>query len=115
LPNASDVEGPSEERKAELARLAASSGFGGGGEAEEEEEEDDSLDMSKPAPEGVKKGVKMEAIADYNAVAEGELSFKKDDKIFIVLKDPSKHQWQGVLSGEIGMVPAGDTPVCLSI
>ncbi len=91
----------SEERKAELARLHAASGFGGDDEVEDD---GDDLDLSKPAPEGVKKGVKMEAIADYVG-GEGELSFKKGEKIFIVLKDPRQPKWQGVLAGEIGLVP----------
>jgi Ca2+-binding EF-hand superfamily protein len=100
---------PSSDRAAELARLQAQAGFGGGGagDEEEEEEEDEEEAGAAAVDPNVKKGVKMQAIADYTAHKEGELSFKNGDKIFIVLKDPAQKMWQGVLAGEIGLVPAG--------
>jgi len=96
--------GQSADRAAELARLQAQAGFGvGGGGAEEEDEYEEEVAAVDP---NVKKGVKMQAVANYTAANDGELSFKAGDKIFIVLKDPAQKMWQGVLAGEIGLVPA---------
>ena len=95
----------SSDRAAELARLHQQAGFGGdgdgGGEEEEYEEE-----AAAPVDPNVKKGVKMQAVANYTAANSEELSFKAGEKIFIVLKDPSQKMWQGVLAGEIGLVPS---------
>ncbi|CAG8465707.1 10092_t:CDS:2 [Acaulospora colombiana] len=46
------------------------------------------------------------ALYDYDAQAEGDLSFRKDDKIEVIERTPDVNDWwKGKLKGKIGMFP----------
>lgn len=46
------------------------------------------------------------ALYDYDAQAEGDLSFKKDDKIELVQRTPDSNDWwTGKLRGAVGVFP----------
>ncbi|RUS34606.1 hypothetical protein BC938DRAFT_479518 [Jimgerdemannia flammicorona] len=58
-----------------------------------------------PAPRGPKPTFVL-ALYDYEAQAEGDLSFKKDDKIEVVEKTQDVNDWwTGKLKGKVGVFP----------
>ncbi|CAG8505175.1 14566_t:CDS:2 [Acaulospora morrowiae] len=55
------------------------------------------------------------ALYDYDAQADGDLSFRKDDKIEVVERTPDVNDWwKGRLNGKVGMFP-GDYKIFFSI
>lgn len=59
-----------------------------------------------PPPRATKKKVFVEALYDYNASQDGDLSFSSGDRIEVIEKsDTSDDWWKGCIDNKIGMFP----------
>lgn len=59
-----------------------------------------------PPPRATKKKIFVEALYDYNASQDGDLSFSSGDCIEIIEKsDNSDDWWKGCIDNKIGMFP----------